>query len=168
MRLKRAFKVLSSVGDRGVAGQLYSPAHLSNPSADAKLPSSGIDVPKARGREFQPERIDLESDMERRQEMAMEFNNSVAAKWNGIELARSDDTVIVEGNHYFPKESVNPDYLVDSDHSSRCFWKGTAAYFDVVVDDETNPDAAFYYPEPKKKASMITDRIAFRKGVEVS
>ena len=98
----------------------------------------------------------------------MEFDNSVAATWNGVELARSDDTVIVEGNHYFPKDAVNSEYLADSDQSSTCFWKGTAAYYDVVVEGQSNPGAAFYYPEPKKKAAIINDRIAFWKGVEVS
>ncbi len=98
----------------------------------------------------------------------MEYDNSVAATWNGVELARSDDTVIVEGSHYFPKDSVKDEYLVSSDQSSTCFWKGTAAYYDVVVDGETNAGAAFYYPEPKEKAAMITDRIAFWKGVEVA
>ena len=98
----------------------------------------------------------------------MEFDNSVAATWNGTELARSDDTVIVEGNHYFPKDSVNHEFLAESEHNSVCFWKGTAAYYDVVVDGQSNAGAAFYYPEPKEKAAMIIDRIAFWKGVEVS
>ncbi len=98
----------------------------------------------------------------------MEFDNSVAATWNGVELARSDDTVIVEGNHYFPKDAVSSEYLAESDQSSTCPWKGTAAYYDVVVEGQTNAGAAFYYPEPKEKAAMITDRIAFWKGVEVS
>jgi uncharacterized protein (DUF427 family) len=106
--------------------------------------------------------------MRKRLDLNMEIDNSVAATWNGVELARSDDTVIVEGNHYFPKDSVNHEFLGDSDQSSVCPWKGTAAYYDVVAEGESNPGAAFYYPEPKKKASMITDRIAFRKGVKVS
>ncbi len=97
----------------------------------------------------------------------MEFDNSVAATWNGVELARSDDTVIVEGNHYFPKESVNQEFLAESDQSSVCFWKGTAAYYDVVVDGQSNAGAAFHYPEPKEKAAMIADRIAFWKGIEI-
>jgi len=99
--------------------------------------------------------------------MTVDFDNSVAAKWNGAEIARSDDTVIVEGNHYFPKESVNSEHLVESDQSSVCHWKGTAAYYDIVVEGDTNAGAAFYYPEPKEKAAMITNRIAFWKGVEV-
>jgi uncharacterized protein (DUF427 family) len=90
------------------------------------------------------------------------------ATWNGAVIAESDDTVVVEGNHYFPKESVQQQYLSPSDQSSVCAWKGTAAYFDVVVDGETNKDAAFYYPEPKEAAAQITDRIAFWKGVVVS
>jgi uncharacterized protein (DUF427 family) len=90
------------------------------------------------------------------------------ATWNGAVIAESDDTVVVEGNHYFPKESVDRQYLSPSDQSSVCPWKGTAAYFDVLVDGETNKDAAFYYPEPKEAAAQITDRIAFWKGVVVS
>ncbi len=98
----------------------------------------------------------------------MEFDNSVAATWNGVELARSDDTVIDGDSRYFPKDSVDFEYLVESDHTSRCFWKGTASYYDVVVNGKTSRDAAFYYPEPKRRATMLIDRIAFSKGVEVS
>ena len=89
------------------------------------------------------------------------------ATWNGAVIAESDDTVVVEGNHYFPKDAVSSDHLAPSEQSSVCHWKGTAAYYDVVVDGETNKDAAFYYPEPKEAAAQITDRIAFWKGVEV-
>ena len=98
----------------------------------------------------------------------MEFDNSVAATWNGTELARSDDTVIVEGNHYFPKDSVNHEFLAESEQNSVCFWKGTAAYYDVVVDGETNAGAAWFYPEPKPAASEIKDHVAFWRGVEVT
>lgn len=90
------------------------------------------------------------------------------ATWNGVVIADSDDTVVVEGNHYFPKDSVGEEYLVPSEQSSVCHWKGTAAYYDVLVDGEVNKDAAFFYPEPKEAAAQITDRIAFWKGVEVS
>lgn len=90
------------------------------------------------------------------------------ATWNGVTIADSDNTVVVEGNHYFPKDSVGEEYLVASEQSSVCHWKGTASYYDVVVDGEVNKDAAFFYPEPKEAAAQITDRIAFWKGVEVS
>ena len=90
------------------------------------------------------------------------------AVWNGATLAESDDTVVVEGNHYFPADSVNLEYLVDSDTESVCPWKGTASYKSLVVDGEENPDAVFYYPTPKEKAAQIKDRFAFWRGVEVS
>ena len=87
------------------------------------------------------------------------------ATWNGSLIARSDDTVIVEGNHYFPIESVNSDVLVKSEHTSVCPWKGTSSYYDVVVGGDTNPAAAWYYPEPKEAAAEIADRVAFWHGV---
>jgi len=90
-----------------------------------------------------------------------------AARWNGVVIAQSDDTIVVEGNHYFPRDAVNTDYLQDSDTTSVCGWKGTAKYYSIIVDGKANTDAAWYYPEPKSAASNITDRIAFWKGVEV-
>jgi uncharacterized protein (DUF427 family) len=90
------------------------------------------------------------------------------ATWNGTVIARSDDTVIVEGNHYFPIESVTNGVLVDSDHTSVCPWKGTASYYSVQVGDELNRDAAWYYPEPKQAAAEIAGRVAFWKGVTVT
>jgi uncharacterized protein (DUF427 family) len=90
------------------------------------------------------------------------------ATWHGSVLASSDDTVVVEGNHYFPRASIAEGVLVDSDTTSVCPWKGTASYSSVVVDGETNQDAAWYYPEPKEAAAEIRDRIAFWKGVEVT
>jgi uncharacterized protein (DUF427 family) len=89
------------------------------------------------------------------------------AIWNDTVIADSDDTVIVEGNHYFPQDSVAAGVLVGSDTHSVCPWKGTASYFSVVVDGETNTDAAWYYPAPKDAAKEITDRVAFWKGVKV-
>ena len=83
-------------------------------------------------------------------------------------IAQSDDTVMVEGNHYFPIESVNRDLLADSDHTSFSPWKGTSSYYDVVVDGERNSAAAFYYPEPKEAAAEILDRVAFWHGVVVT
>ena len=92
----------------------------------------------------------------------------VTARWNGTVLADSGDTVVVEGNHYFPRSAVRADVLVDSGTTSVCPWKGTAQYHSVVGDGETNRDAAWYYPEPEDTAGQIRDRIAFWKGVEVS
>lgn len=89
------------------------------------------------------------------------------ATWNGVVIAESNDTVIVEGNHYFPIESVVGEVLVDSDTTSICPWKGTASYYSVVVDGATNADAAWYYPTPKDEAAEILDRVAFWKGVVV-
>ena len=90
------------------------------------------------------------------------------ASWNGQTIAESDDTVVVEGNHYFPRESVNDEYLFDSDKTTFCPWKGTASYYSLSVDGETNADAAWYYAEPKDAASQINGRVAFWRGVEVT
>jgi uncharacterized protein (DUF427 family) len=90
------------------------------------------------------------------------------ATWNGTVIAQSDDTVIVEGNHYFPIESVDADLLAPSDHTSVCPWKGTSQYYDIVVGDATNRAAAWYYPQPKDAAVEIKDRVAFWKGVTVA
>lgn len=89
------------------------------------------------------------------------------AVWNGEVLAESDETVIVEGNHYFPPEAVNLDLLRPSDKHTICGWKGQASYYDVVVDGEVNPAAAWYYPAPKPAASEIKDYVAFWRGVKV-
>ena len=90
------------------------------------------------------------------------------AIWNGSVLASSDDTVVVEGNHYFPADSVNTEYFEDSATHTICPWKGEASYKSVVVDGERNPDAAWYYPEPKEAAAEITGRFAFWHGVEIT
>ena len=90
------------------------------------------------------------------------------ASWNGTIIAESDDTVVVEGNHYFPPDAVNAQVLKPSDHTSVCGWKGTAHYYTLEVDGQSNPNAAWYYPEPKDAAAEIAGRIAFWKGVEVS
>lgn len=92
----------------------------------------------------------------------------VQARWNGSLIASSDDTVVVEGNHYFPAESVNAELLRPSTKTTMCPWKGTAHYHSLHVDGAENPDAAWYYPDPKPKAQDIRDRIAFWRGVEVS
>ncbi len=91
----------------------------------------------------------------------------VEARWNGALIARSDDTVVVEGNHYFPRGSVDPALLQPSSTTTVCPWKGTAHYHTLVVDGAENPDAAWYYPQPKPAAADIRDRIAFWKGVKV-
>ena len=90
------------------------------------------------------------------------------ATWNGAVLARSDDTVVVEGNHYFPRESLDASLFTESDTHTVCPWKGTASYFTVVVDGRENVDAAWYYPEPKDAAKEIAGRVAFWRGVVVS
>jgi uncharacterized protein (DUF427 family) len=89
------------------------------------------------------------------------------AIWQGAVLAESSETVVVEGNHYFPPRSVRHEYLVESDEHTVCGWKGTASYYHVRVGDRVNENAAWYYPTPKKAASPIAGYIAFWKGVEV-
>jgi len=89
------------------------------------------------------------------------------AVWEGAVLAESDDTVVIEGNHYFPRESLNHNFFQPSDHTSVCSWKGEAGYCDVIVDGKTNRNAAWYYPKPKRAASAIKGRVAFWKGVKI-
>jgi len=89
------------------------------------------------------------------------------ATWEGAVLAESDRCVVVEGNQYFPPEAVRREVLEPSDHTSVCSWKGTARYYDVVVNGKRNPNAAWYYPEPLPAAKQIAGRIAFWKGVRV-
>jgi uncharacterized protein (DUF427 family) len=90
------------------------------------------------------------------------------ATWRGQLLAESDDTVVVEGNHYFPATALRREHFRESRTESVCPWKGTASYYDVVVGGEVNRDAAWYYPSPKPAAANITGRVAFWRGVEVS
>ena len=89
------------------------------------------------------------------------------AIWNNIIIADSEDTIVVEGNHYFPPGSVNSQWLRKSDTHSICPWKGEASYYDLVVDDAVNHDAAWYYPDPKKPADKIKQYIAFWHGVKI-
>ncbi|POO51774.1 MULTISPECIES: DUF427 domain-containing protein [Agrobacterium] len=89
------------------------------------------------------------------------------ATWNGAIIAESDDTVIVEGNHYFPIGSVKNEYLRSSQTKSSCPWKGQASYYTLEVDGQKNADAAWFYAEPKPAANEIKDRVAFWKGVQV-
>ncbi|PYT05384.1 MAG: hypothetical protein DMF65_00365 [Acidobacteria bacterium] len=89
------------------------------------------------------------------------------ATWNGAVLAESDDTVVVEGNHYFPPDSISREHFRESETHTVCPWKGTASYYDVVVGGDVNRDAAWYYPQPKDAALQIKDRVAFWRGVRV-
>jgi uncharacterized protein (DUF427 family) len=89
------------------------------------------------------------------------------AIWNGAVLAESDETIVIEGNHYFPHEAINREYFQPSQTRTICGWKGTASYYDVVVDGKINKDAAWFYPETKDAAKEIENYVAFWKGVEV-
>lgn len=90
------------------------------------------------------------------------------AIWNGATLAESDETIVIEGNHYFPADSINPEFFKDSSTNTSCPWKGSASYHNVVVNGETNRDAAWFYAEPKDAAKEIKGRVAFWKGVQIS
>ena len=90
------------------------------------------------------------------------------ATWNGVTIAESDKTIVVEGNQYFPPGSIRKEFLQRSSRTSRCPWKGIARYYSLVVDGKTNEDAAWYYPEPSTAAANIKDYVAFWNGVDVS
>ena len=92
----------------------------------------------------------------------------VKASWHGATIAESDETLVVEGNHYFPREAVDRSLLRDSATTTICPWKGVAHYYTLAVDGAENRDAAWYYPAPKPAAAGIRDRIAFWRGVQVS
>jgi uncharacterized protein (DUF427 family) len=85
---------------------------------------------------------------------------------NNLVLAESDNTIVVEGNHYFPPDSVNWEYFQKSDTHTTCPWKGEASYYNIVIDEEVESDAAWYYPEPKEAANQIKNYVAFYRGVE--
>jgi len=89
------------------------------------------------------------------------------AIWNGVVLAESDQCEMVEGNYYFPPDSIDRQYFQKSDTHTICSWKGTASYYTVVVEGQENKDAAWYYPDPKPRAENIKDYIAFWRGVKV-
>lgn len=89
------------------------------------------------------------------------------AIWKGIVLAESDDTLVVEGNQYFPPDSMNRENFRESETHSTCPWKGEASYYDVVVNGDVNKDAAWFYPQPKDAAKQIKDHVAFWRGVKV-
>ena len=90
------------------------------------------------------------------------------ATWKGTVIAESDDTIVIEGNHYFPPDSIRSENFIESPHQTTCPWKGKASYYDVVVDGERNENAAWYYPNPKDAANEIKDYVAFWRGVDVS
>ena len=89
------------------------------------------------------------------------------AIWNNGILPESDDTVVIEGNHYFPPESIQREYFQESATHTTCPWKGEASYYNVVVDGQINKDAAWYYPDPKPAAAEIKDHVAFWRGIKV-
>lgn len=89
------------------------------------------------------------------------------AIWNDTVIAESDDTVLVEGNHYFPESALNREVVTFSNNRTSCPWKGEASYYSLLVNGELNPDAVWYYPEPKAEAENIRGRVAFWKGVKV-
>jgi uncharacterized protein (DUF427 family) len=91
----------------------------------------------------------------------------VKAIWQGVVLAESDDTVVVEGNHYFPQQSLKREYFRESSHHSLCPWKGIASYYTVEVDGEHNENAAWYYPKPSFLARKIKGRVVFWRGVRI-
>ncbi len=89
------------------------------------------------------------------------------AIWNGTTIADSDDTVLVEGNHYFPESSLKREFTTFSNHKSTCAWKGQASYLSLMVNGEMNTDAVWFYADPKPEAEMVRGRVAFWKGVRV-
>ena len=90
------------------------------------------------------------------------------AVWKDTVIAESDETQMVEGNHYFPGASVKRQFISFSNHNTSCAWKGQASYYSVIVNGDVNPDAAWYYADPKEAAANIKGRVAFWKGVQVS
>lgn len=89
------------------------------------------------------------------------------AVWNNTVVAESDDTVVVEGNHYFPESALKREFTSFSNHRTMCSWKGQASYLSLMVDGELNPDAVWYYPDPKPGAEAVAGRVAFWKGVQI-
>ena len=91
----------------------------------------------------------------------------VIARWNGQIIAQSDETIVVERNHYFPRAAVNDDYLISSNKTSSCPWKGVASYFSIKVGEDINEEAAWIYPETRRAAKEIEGMVAFWRGVEI-
>lgn len=96
-----------------------------------------------------------------------EQRTTYRAIWNGAVLAESDQTIELEGNQYFPRDSINPGFFHDSTRKTTCPWKGVAKYYAIEVENETNPNASWYYPNPSPAARLITDHIAFWNGITV-
>lgn len=96
-----------------------------------------------------------------------EDRSTPKAVWNGVMLADSEDTIVVEGNHYFPPEALDREYFVESSHHTVCSWKGLASYYSIVVGDAANKDAAWYYADPSPAARQIRHYVAFWKGIKV-
>lgn len=92
----------------------------------------------------------------------------IKAVWNGTVLAESENTVVVEGNHYFPREALNWQYFKESKTHTTCPWKGVASYYTIEVNGQQNRDAAWFYPQPSRAASQIKDHVAFWRGVQVT
>jgi uncharacterized protein (DUF427 family) len=90
------------------------------------------------------------------------------AIWNNTVIADSNDTVLVEGNHYFPESALKREFITFSNHKTSCAWKGQASYYSLLVNGETNIDAVWYYADPKPEAASIKGRVAFWKGVKVA
>ena len=90
------------------------------------------------------------------------------ATWKDTVIAESDDTVVVDGNHYFPEAALKREYVTFSNHKTTCAWKGQASYYSLIVDGELNLDAVWYYADPKPEAGMVRGRVAFWKGVKVA
>ena len=90
------------------------------------------------------------------------------ATWHGVTLAESDDTVVIEGNHYFPPDSIRQEYFRQSEQHTHCPWKGEAHYYSMMVNGDLNPNAPWFYPQPSEAAKEIKGRVAFWKGVKVS
>lgn len=90
------------------------------------------------------------------------------AIWNDVVIAESDDTVVVEGNHYFPSSALKKEYFQPSEKRTICPWKGEASYYHVAIDGKVNEDAAWYYPQPKEAAKNIKDHVAFWRGVRIA
>ena len=89
------------------------------------------------------------------------------AKWNEVVIAESDETIVIEGNHYFPPNSVKNEFLVESSTRTNCPWKGEASYYDIIVEDKLNKDGAWFYPDPKEEAKEIKNYVAFWRGVNI-
>jgi uncharacterized protein (DUF427 family) len=90
------------------------------------------------------------------------------AIWNNTVIAESDDTVLVEGNHYFPASALKREFITFSNHKTSCAWKGQASYYSLLIHGELNTDAVWYYPDPKPEAAMVRDRVAFSNSVKVT